>query len=145
MADNSNIVRAMRERQQTIRRQLDQRNISLKALSMDSGIGYSTLLSYFPNPDGAAEPAQMPVSAIYMLCEHVPNDLLSLLLPDGNMIVSVPEGIDHDALEAWCIEFLRIKGEAHRPNSPAGRDLSDCEDERLDRHVATLRGISDAA
>lgn len=142
MADNSNIVRAMRDRQQTIRRQLDARAISLKALSMDSGIGYSTLLSYFPNPEGAAEPAQMPVSAVHMLCGHVPSDLLSLLLPDGFMIVAVPEDVDHDDLEVWCREYLRIKGEAHHPESPAGRELAECEDRRLDRHVAGLRAVS---
>lgn len=142
MADNSNIVRSMRERQQTIRRQLDARAISLKALSMDSGIGYSTLLSYFPNPEGTAEPAQMPVSAVYMLCGHVPSDLLSLLLPDGFMIIAVPEDVDHDDLETWCVDYVRLKRGAHHTDSPAGREISDCEDRMLDRHVAGLRAVA---
>lgn len=139
MADNSNIVRSMRERQFTIRRQLDVRSISLKALSLDSGIGYSTLLSYFPNPEGAAEPAVMPVSALYALCGHVPDDLLSLLLPDGRAIVRIPEGADYDEYERHCRRFLTIKGEAHHPESPAGREISACEGDKLDRAAAPLR------
>lgn len=142
MADNTNIVRAMRERQRTIRRQLDVRNISLKGLSMDSGIGYSTLLSYFPNPEGDAEPAQLPVSALYMLCGHVPDDLLSLLLPDGRAIIVIPEGTDYDEYEKHCRTFLRIKGEAHHPASPDGRDISECEEDKLDLAIVPLRAVA---
>lgn len=139
MADSTNIVRAMRERQFTIRRQLDARNISLKALSLDSGIGYSTLLSYFPNPEGTAEPALMPVSALYALCGHVPDDLLSLLLPDGRAIVVIPEGTDYDEYERHCRTFLSVKGEAHRPDSPAGREISDSEAGLLGKAAVPLR------
>ena len=141
MADNTNIVSAMRERQLTIRRQLDVRAISLKALSLDSGIGYSTLLSYFPNPEGRAEPALMPISALYALCGHVPDDLLSLLLPDGRAIVTIPEGVDYDEYETHCRTFLSVKGEAHHPGSPDGREISACETARLGLAAAPLRAV----
>ncbi len=57
MCDNSSIVK---QRQLAIRRELDRRQIALKVVSLDSGIAYSTLASYFPAASDA-NPAQMPV------------------------------------------------------------------------------------
>ena len=43
--DRNEIVRT---RQSAIRRELDRRGIALKVISFDSGISYSTLLTYLP-------------------------------------------------------------------------------------------------
>lgn len=139
MHDNSTIVHAVKERQKAMRRELDRRQMSMKAISMDSGIPYSTLLSYLP-ADQYADPHLMPVSAQYALCGCVPDDILSLLLPDGRRIVCAPEELDRDELEREFREFLRIKGEAHHPESPAGREISDCEADALDGKVAQIIG-----
>lgn len=130
----------VRERQKAIRREIDRRGIAMKAIAMDGGWdSTSTVLSYFP-ADQHAQPAVMSVASLFRLFDALPTDLLSLLLPDGYAIVQVPEGIDHDDLERGCRDFLATKGEAHHPDSPAGRDIAPCEAKALDAKVVQLRG-----
>lgn len=139
MRDSSTI---MRERQRTIRRQLDERGKSLKQVSFDSGIPYSTLCSYFPGQErGVVEkqPAEMPSGAIYSLCGAIPDDLLNLLLPDGFAIVRVPAGVDYDDVSAGCRDFLNAKELAHHPESEAGRDIGPTESAELSGKVVRLR------
>jgi hypothetical protein len=140
MRDASNI---MRDRQRAIRRELDRRGISLKAVSFDSGIPYSTLCSYFPgNENGSVErkPCEMPVGAVYSLCGAIPDDLLNLLCPEGFAVVRVPSGIDYDEFSAGCREFIEAKDRAHHPESEAGRDIGPNEANDLGVKVIQLRG-----
>ncbi|WP_375272072.1 hypothetical protein [Sphingomonas sp.] len=138
MRDANTIVR---DRQLLIRRQMDDRGISLKAVSLDSKIPYATVVSYFPG-ERDRQPAVIPGAAIYTLLttKALPVDLLSLLLPDGFQIVRADEGLDHDEIERQCRDFLATKGEAHRPDSPGGREISDCERVALDGKVVAMRG-----
>lgn len=140
MADSNDIVRL---RQSAIRRALDRRGIALKVVAMDAQISYSSLLSYLPLDEGD-KPAMMPMGVVYALAESkaIPDDLLSLLLPTGCMIVRVPEAIDHDEVEALARDYLAAKGKAHHPESPAGREISDCEDNDLDQRAARLRAVA---
>lgn len=137
MADGSSIVK---QRQLTIRREMDRRGISLKAASLDSGIPYPTLASYFP-ADPHADPAQIPGGAIYSLAagKALPADLLSLLVPDGWAIIRAPEEIDHDELCDLAAEYVETKVAAHRANSPMGPEIAPCERDALDRKVIQLR------
>lgn len=136
-------VAIIRSRQTAIRREIDRRGIALKAVAFDSGIPYETLLTYFPI-EGGREPAQIAGSAIYALCEgkSLPLDLLSLLLPEGFQIVRAPEAIDHDEIETIAREYLAQKGKAHHPLSPAGREISDCEDVTLRRCATQLKAVA---
>ena len=140
MRDNNEIVR---QRQSAIRRELDRRGIALKAVSFDSGLSYSTLLSYLPQ-EGGDKPAMMPMSAVYALAESkaIPDDLLSLLLPAGCLIVRAPEEIDHDEIEGACRDYLATKGKAHHPDSPAGRELAECEKAELTKRAAVLKAVA---
>jgi hypothetical protein len=138
MSDSTAIVR---ERQLAIRRELDRRGIALKVVSLDSKIPYSTLLSYFPEP-GSRDPAQMPSGVLYALCGHLPDELLSLLLPDGRRIVTVAEAVDHDELCAAMEEWLATKSAAHHPESPAGREISNCEDAILRGKFAEVKAAA---
>jgi hypothetical protein len=133
-------VTIVRERQLAIRREMDRRGIALKQVEFDSGIPYATLLSYFP-AEGSREPAVMPASALYKLAEGkaLPNDLLSLLLPQGLVIVSVPEGVDFDDIEDACRELLATKGAAHHPESEAGREIGPGEEAELATKVVQIR------
>lgn len=135
MRDGSTI---MRGRQLAIRRELDRRGIALKAVSFDSGIPYSTLLSYFPE-EGAREPAVMPTSALYCLFDAIPGDLLNLMAPEGWAIVQVPAGIDFDEISSACREFIDAKDRAHHPESEAGRDIGPNEHQHLGAKVVRLR------
>lgn len=110
----------------------------MKAVSMDSELPYSTLLSYFPGEKNAV-PAVMPVSAQFALCGHIPDDILSLLLPDGRLIVRAPEEIDHDQIAEAMHDFLTTKERSHHPESPAGREIAPCEDNVLRGKFARVR------
>lgn len=139
MRDSSTI---MRERQRTIRRELDRRGISLKAVSFDSGIPYSTLYSYFPGNERGTEekqPAELPIGAFYALQGAIPDDLLNLLLKDGYAIVRVPVGIDYDDVSSGCREYLDAKERAHHPESEEGREIGPTEKAELGAKVVRLR------
>lgn len=139
MRDESSIVHVLKARQCAMRRELDRRGIALKAVSFDSHIPYSTLLSYFPEK-GGRDPALMPVSAQYMLCGAVPDDILSLLLPDGRLIVQAPSEIDHDQIAEAMQDFLHAKHQSHHPESEAGREIGPGEDNVLRLKFAAVAG-----
>lgn len=111
--------------------------LTLKAISLDSGIPVSTLRSYAGTNGSTAE---MPVSALYKLVGVIPDELLGLLLPEDRMIVRAPEGLDHDEIEEICADYMATKAKAHHKDSPAGREISDCERAALDIKVIPLRG-----
>lgn len=130
MTDENTIVR---DRQKLIRREMDKRGISIKAVQLDGGWeNSSTVLSYFP-ADAQRDPATMSVAALYRLAERdaLPVDLLSLLLPAGFGIFRLPEEVDHDDFAACLQDYLRAKTEAHHPDSPGGREIAECEDAKL--------------
>jgi len=133
-------AKIMRDRQRVIRREMDRRGISLKAVSFDSGIGYSTIVSYFSN-ERDKEPSAIGMPAVFMLAASnaLPLDLLSMLLPEGLQMVRVPEGVDHDEFETIARDYLAAKGKAHHPDSPGGREIADCERDLLDSKVVALR------
>lgn len=135
MTSGSTIVK---QRQKDIRREMDRRGIALKVVAMDSGVSYSTLASYFP-ADRDADPAQMPTGVLYDLCGHVPDDLLSLLLPVGRQIVQLPDDLDHDALSDLAADYLTTKAAAHKVDSPDGVEIAACEKRTLDAKVVALR------
>lgn len=108
--------------------------LTLKAISLDSGIGYTTIQSY------ANGGSVMSIASLYALVGVIPDQLLSLLLPDGHQIVRADEGLDHDKIEDLCRDFVATKAKAHHVDSPAGRDLSSCEIEALNVAYLPLRG-----
>lgn len=136
ISDDDRIVDAIRDRQLIIRAQLDARLISLKGIAFDSGIGYSTLLSYFPGEKDKHVTA-LPVAALFRLIPVLPADLIGLLLPEGYSIVKVPEGIDHDELAAGAIAYAAGHARARHPASPGGVDITPEEDTEL--AVSALR------
>jgi hypothetical protein len=139
MACVSSIVNLVRDRQLVMRREMDRRGISMKAVSFDSGIPYSTLLSYFPGEKDAV-PAQLSASAQFALCGAIPDDILSLLLPDGRLIVRVPEAIDHDEIAAWAETFAAAKLAAHRADSECQEQIGPTEKKALDSIVVAFPG-----
>lgn len=138
MADEISISHMMRERQLQLAHILSKQGYSLKAISIDSGIKYSTLRSYFPGERDPV-PAVMPVTALYQLIGCIPDELLSLLLPDGRSIVEVPEDIDHDEACRAMQDYLLAKSEAHHPESENGREIGPREDARLRGKLVPLR------
>lgn len=135
MADEHSISHCTKETQERIFRLAQRGGLTLKAISLDSGIPYSTLRSYAGNN---GETAEMPVSALRKLAGIVPDELLSLLLPDGRAIVQVPDEIDHDKIADAFADYLHAKNQAHHPQSPAGRDIADSERDELNSKIVQL-------
>jgi hypothetical protein len=125
------------ERQRLIRREMDRRHIAIKAVQFDGGWeNPSTVLSWFP-ADKDKEPQIMSVAGLYRLINRkaLPIDLLSIMLPDGFRIVRVPEEVDHDEIATVVHDYLCTKEKAHHPESPAGREISECEHDNLSNKV----------
>jgi hypothetical protein len=128
MSRNPKIVEQMRDRQKRVFRiAMDPQRfgLTLKMIEADSGLGYDSLRNY------ASGDTIMPLTALDALVGVIPDELLSLLLSEDRAIVRVPDGIDHDAIAEWMVEYLAAKQEAHRPESPAGREIAPCEDNVL--------------
>jgi len=138
MVDANKIVR---ERQRLIRRQMEKRGISIKAVQLDGGWETpSTVQSYFP-ADEKIEPATMSVAALYRLIatKALPADLLSLLLPEGYLIVQAPVAVDHDEISEAVQDYLTAKERAHRADSECGPAIGPNEEKDLTAKVVRLR------
>lgn len=133
MAASLDISSRQKRVQQSVFLEANNRGLTIKVIHFDTGISQDTLRSW------ARGEAVMSIAGLFGLVGVIPDDLLSMLLPDGRLIVRVPEGIDHDDYEERCRDFLASKGNAHHPNSPAGREIAPCEKDVLDRKVVALR------
>ena len=136
MAHEGEISHRSKETQERVFRIAQRDGLTLKAISLDSGIPYSTLRSYAGNN---GETAEMPVSALFRLVGVIPDELLSLMLPEGRAIVQVPADIDHDEVANAMADYLAEKQHAHHPESPAGREIAPCEDNVLRGKFARVR------
>jgi hypothetical protein len=133
---NDRITWLVLEAQQRIFRLAERdHGLSLKAVSLDSGIPYNTVRSY------AGGHAVMPVPAMLKLIGVVPDTLLSHLLdPVQRCIVPAqPDDGDHDTLASNCIDFASEHARARHPNSPAGVEIAPCEDSTLRAKRTQLR------
>ena len=137
MGHNTNIPdRQRRETARVFRLAERDHGLTLKAIALDSGLGYSTVQTY------ASGHAVMSIASLFCLIGVIPDELLSLLLPDGRQIVRLPDGLDHDAISDLCQDYLRTKEAAHKPDSPAGREIADCEDEALTGKAVRLKAVA---
>jgi hypothetical protein len=127
MGHEDKIVSRQKAEQERVFR-LAQRDygLTLKAISLDSGLGYTTVQSY------AKGEAVMSIAGLFKLVGVVPDELLSLLLPDGRSIVSVPDNIDHDALCQWAEGYVARKMAAHRKDSECEEQIGPGEQAELD-------------
>lgn len=135
MTRNPRILEQMRERQRRMFRiALDplRYGLTLKAIELDSGLGYDSLRNY------ASGETIMPLTALDALTGVVPDELLSLLLPGNRAIVQVPEEIDHDELADAFTAYLHDKNAAHHPESECGRDIGPNERAALNAKVVQL-------
>lgn len=135
LSHDDNIASQLKRVQQTVFRQAVARGVTLKVISIDSGLGYTTIQSY------ARGEAAMSLPSLYRLVGVIDDDLLSLLLPAGRLIVSVPDDVDHDVMAGLASDYLRTKADAHNADSPAGREIAPCEGAELNQAAAKLRSV----
>jgi hypothetical protein len=139
MPANPKIVEHMRERQQRVFRiALDplRYNLTLKAISLDSGIGYDSLRNY------ASGETIMPLTAVDCLIDVLPDELLTLLFSNGRVLVKAPEEIDHHQIAPALRDYLRAKDDAHHPDSEAGEAIGPGEHKALCGKLALVRAAA---
>lgn len=134
--DDDIVSRQKREQERMFRLAQRDHGLTLKAISLDSGLGYTTVQSY------ARGEAVMSIAALFKLVGVMPDELLSLLLPDGRHIVQAPEEIDHDKLCELATDYVATKAAAHRVDSPEGVKIAPCEDQTLKGKVIRLRSAA---
>jgi hypothetical protein len=128
MHDDNIVARQKAEQERVFRLAQRDHGLTLKAISLDSKLGYTTVQSY------AKGEAVMSIASLFKLVGVIPDELLSLLLPDGRSIVRVPDNIDHDALCEWADKYVATKIAAHRKDS-------ECEEQIGPGEKAALDGI----
>lgn len=137
LSPDDNISERQKKTQERIFRLAERdHGLTLKAISMDSKIGYTTIQSY------ARGQAVMSAASLFRLVGVIPDELLSLLLPDGRHIVRAPDEIDHDALCDLAQDYVHTKAAAHRADSEAGVKIGPGEEARLRGKVTVLRGVA---
>lgn len=142
MPSNPKILDQMRERQKAMFRIAQDParfGLTLKVISMDSGLGYDSLRNY------ASGDTIMPITALDALVGVIPNQLLSILLPDGFQIVRVSEEINHDEIAEWAEHYAATKLAAHRADSECQEQIGPSEKRDLDNAVVQFPGGRAAA
>lgn len=83
----------MHDRQRRLARIMSKNNVTLKAVSIDSGIPYNTLRGYFPKDEQQdLFPNVMPITALVQLFGVLPDEWLSILTePEGRCFARVDE------------------------------------------------------
>lgn len=133
MSHDDKIVNRQKREQARLFRLAQREGMTLKAISMDSGLGYTTIQSY------AKGEAVMSIASLFKLVGVIPDELLSLLLPEGRHVVAAPDDIDHDALCDLAEDYVRCKAQAHRVDSPGGIAIVECEHNDLTSKAVKLR------
>lgn len=137
MSDDPTILRTRDLQRRMFRVAADplRHGLTLKAISIDSGIPESTLRTY------ASGAACMPIAAMWKLFGVLPVELLSLLVPDGWALTPIAAP-DHDDLAATCIDYAGTHARARHPESEAGIDIGPNEHAELDGKATRLRGVA---
>lgn len=94
MSHDNDISHRMQERQIRLGRVMAKNGITLKAISIDSGIPYNTVRSYFPG-ERDLFPSIMPITALVQLFGVIPDEWLSILTePEGRVFSRSDEADD---------------------------------------------------
>lgn len=141
MSRDCAITHALKRAQITVFEQAAKLGITQKVIHYDTGgenggISLSALGQY------ARGETAMGLPALLKLIDVIPDNLLSLLLPAGRLIVRVPEEIDHDEIEKAARDFLATKGDAHREDSEMGRDIGPNEKKALTAKAVVLKAVA---
>ncbi len=139
MATNDRIRSETIRCQQRIGR-LAQRDygLTLKMLSLDSGIPYPTIRNYFGQGD--QELSELPVSALVKLIGVIPDELLSQLFDpaDRHLAKNADDDACYDTLGDKADNVARLVRQARSPTSPGGTEIIAVEESGIKRAAQTL-------
>lgn len=120
MALNPKIIDRVKEEQKRVFRiALDpmRYGLTLKAIAIDSNLGYDALRTW------ARGESVMPITALYALCDVLPDELLSLLLPAQFFITRKSDGVNLADLAGRALDYVGTYTAARSPDSEAGVEL----------------------
>ena len=115
--------------------------LTIKRISLDSGMPYNTVRSYFSQAHDVRL-TELPVSAFVKLCGVIPDELLSqLLAPADRHLEADDEDEDsaYDDLAELASDVERVVRQARHPNSPGGVEIIAIEEERIKRAKQKLQ------
>lgn len=118
--------------------------LSLKRISIDSNMPYSTIRSYFGQGD--VKLSELPLSAFIKLCGVIPDQLLSQLLSPADRHLErdeEDEDTEYDDLADQGDNVARLVRQARHPQSPGGTEIVAVEEEAI-RQAATCYGRKQA-
>ena len=136
MAHNCRVTQAILRRQSDTFREAARRGITHKALHLDADVSLSGLGQW-----ARGETVMGPV-AREKLEPFLGLELMSMLLPDGQALVGVPDGIDHHEFAKGVREYLEMKAAAHHPDSEDGEAISEGEARGLDAKVTQIGAVA---
>jgi hypothetical protein len=105
--------------------------MTLKAISLDSGIPYNTLRAYAGN---SGEPSVMSLPSFIKLCGVIPDVLLSQLLELADRHLEQDEedeDTEFDDLADHGDNVARLVRQARHPASPGGTEIIATEEEKI--------------
>ena len=127
------ITQALLQRQKDMFRIAASKGHSQAALCALTGLSASVMGQYARGETALSGPS------ILKLLNVLPESIVSMLLPDGALIVRTPDEMNHDDFEDCCREFVATKGAAHHVDSPGGREIAPCEDNVLRMAAARVK------
>ena len=138
MATNPEISRQLDLQRRVFRIATDplRYGLTIKVIAFDSGIPDSTLRTY---ADGSTA---MSLHAFVKLVGVLPDELLSLLLPESRILAPVAKAGDHDTFAAHCLDYAATYAAARHPNGPGGTDIDLAEAADLEASKAKVRAVS---
>lgn len=106
--------------------------LTLKSISIDSGINYETIRSYAGNKEAQAV---MSLPSFIKLMGVIPDDLLSQLLGPGDRHLEKDddEDTEYDDLADHGDNVARLVRQARHPSSPGGTEIIAIEEEAIKR------------
>ncbi|WP_147270767.1 helix-turn-helix domain-containing protein [Alteripontixanthobacter maritimus] len=125
----------MKTVQQDMFRLAANRGATQKMIAAKTGLSSSVIGQYARGESAMSGPS------LFKMIGVIPDDLLSLLLPDGMFFVRAGGDLDHDTLATHCIEYAAEYAAARNPASPDGVDIAECESERLTACGSKLKAV----
>lgn len=116
--------------------------LSLKAISLDTGIPYNTVRSYFGQSEEVPL-SVMPVPAMLKCVGVIPDELLSQLFEPVRRCLVPTNGDgdpDYDAIGQHALDLGATVAQSRNPNSPGGTNIVPIERDAIQQKLARVSG-----
>lgn len=112
--------------------------LPLKALAMDSGIPYPTIIAYAEGRHALSLAAVKRLLAVKGMAPF----LSRLFEPEDHSLVAAGQASDHDDFAAKCIELVTETAAAHRKDSECAERIGPNESRALNSKRTALKAVA---